>query len=332
MGNSPVLELIILLSFTYFIGSLLLSAIYEAIAGAFRLSPRGLKFALENLLFGNDWKPFVKNQLAKSPHIQSLMKSAGRYPAYIPAKSFVHAIVEQFRKAQSQPDDVTETSVKVEYKGGELSKSIGSKKLLIPYCLKEILLDFAVQVEAKHESAKQILEFEKKVEEFYDSSMDRAGGWYKRKTRGMLLLLALGLCVFLNIDSIKIATDALADKQKLNNAVDNISARMPDYQKLNSVSITDSSMVFKSDLAATGDNLKIIKLQYNQTTGYTFGYTDFWNEWKNDFWKKLIGIFVTVFALQLGSNFWFDLMNKAVNIRAAGKRPDEKRPPQDIVK
>ena len=332
MGNSPVLELIILLSFTYFIGSLLLSAIYEAIAGAFRLRPKGLKFALENLLFGNDWKPFVKNQLAKSPHIQSLMKSAGRYPAYIPAKSFVHAIVEQFRKAQSQPDDVTGTSVKVEYKGGELSKSIGSKKLLIPYCLKEILLDFAVQVEAKHEIEKQILEFEKKLEEFYDSSMDRAGGWYKRKTRGMLLLLALGLCVFLNIDSIKIATNALEDKQKLSKAVDNISARMPDYQKLNSVSITDSSMVFKSDLAVTGDNLKIIKLQYNQTTGYTFGYTDFWNEWKNDFWKKLIGILVTVFALQLGSNFWFDLMNKAVNIRAAGKRPDEKRPPQDIVK
>lgn len=37
MFNSPVLDLVILLSFTYFIGSLILSAINEAIAGAFRL-------------------------------------------------------------------------------------------------------------------------------------------------------------------------------------------------------------------------------------------------------------------------------------------------------
>lgn len=332
MGNSPLLELIILLSFTYFIGSLLLSAIYEAIAGGLRLRPKGLKFALENMLFGNDWKPFVKNQLAKSPHIQSLMKRGGRYPAYIPAKTFVHAIIEQFRKAQNQTNAQNETNA-IEYNGENLLNAINNKQLLIPYCLKEILLDFAVQIKAQYsEPTKQISEFEKRLEELYDSSMDRAGGWYKRKTRGMLLLLALALCVFLNIDTIKITTDALADKQKLSNAVDNISSKIPDIEKLNSVAITDSSMVFTRDLYAVGDNLKKIEVQYNQTTGYEFGYDDFIKEWKANFWKKLIGIFITVFALQLGSNFWFDLMNKAVNIRAAGKRPDEKRPPQDIVK
>lgn len=320
MFNSPVLDLVILLSFTYFIGSLILSAINEAIAGGLRLRPKGLKLALENMFFTSDWKVFVQKQFSKSPHIQSLMKRSGRYPAYIPAKSFVYAIVEQFRKSGQQ------------YKKGWLSHSISSDKLVIPHALKEILLDFARQVEAIYpDSEKQVEEFEKRIEEFYDSAMDRAGGWYKRKARTMLLILAVALSVALDIDTIKLINAALADKQKLSKAVDNISANIEELNKLQSIAVTDTSMVLtKETLAKTGDKIQEIKLIYEQTSGYSLGYKNFYKEWGGNFFLKLLGIMITAFALQLGSNYWFDLMNKAVNIRAAGKRPDEKRPPQDV--
>ncbi|HSU15463.1 hypothetical protein [Longimicrobium sp.] len=39
---------------------------------------------------------------------------------------------------------------------------------------------------------------------------------------------------------------------------------------------------------------------------------------------KLLGILLTAFALSLGAPFWFDTLNKIINIRSAGRAPDEK--------
>jgi hypothetical protein len=41
-----------------------------------------------------------------------------------------------------------------------------------------------------------------------------------------------------------------------------------------------------------------------------------------DAFMKLIGLSLTAFAVSLGAPFWFDLLNKLVNVRAAGKPPE----------
>ena len=85
---------------------------------------------------------------------------------------------------------------------------------------------------------------------------------------------------------------------------------------------------------------------YNNMGGYQMGYTwwdQFWNEWVGRsidpdpatkhtyedcvgvFLLKILGLLLTAFALQLGSNYWFDLLNKAVNLRATGKKPNDKK-------
>jgi len=48
------------------------------------------------------------------------------------------------------------------------------------------------------------------------------------------------------------------------------------------------------------------------------------NWYRTTFWPKLIGLLVTAFALSLGAPFWFDMLNKVVNIRNAGRAPDER--------
>jgi hypothetical protein len=40
--------------------------------------------------------------------------------------------------------------------------------------------------------------------------------------------------------------------------------------------------------------------------------------------SDLIGLLLTTFAVSLGAPFWFDLLNRFVNIRSAGKAPEEK--------
>src|SRR4051812_6873407 len=100
MFNSPILDLVILLSFTYFIGSLLLSTINEWIVnGLWELRRKNLKEAIEKLVMSDGWKTFVQDTLIKNPHIEALMKKKGEYPSNIPSSNFISAIVEQIGTA-----------------------------------------------------------------------------------------------------------------------------------------------------------------------------------------------------------------------------------------
>ena len=301
MFNSPVLDLVILLSFTYFIGSLILSAINEAIAGWLKLRQKQLKRVLENLFFEDGWKNFIRNSFIKTPTMQSLMKKKSEYPAYISSVNFVQAIICELNVYNYKPERLMQ----------ELKSNTN-----LPKHFRELLINIWAQAQG------DIASFEKRLEDFYDNAMDRATGWYKRKIRLILLLIGIVLSVALNIDTLQIVTNALADKQKLSKAVDNISANLPKLDSLRSIYVTDTSIVISRDSLAK--NINAATLVFKQTSGYGFGYVDFKEEWKNNFWKKIVGILITAFALQLGSNYWFDLMNKAVNIRSVGNKPAER--------
>jgi hypothetical protein len=57
-----------------------------------------------------------------------------------------------------------------------------------------------------------------------------------------------------------------------------------------------------------------------QLLGWRGTLTD--NTWK-DWLERLLGWFLTVLALSMGAPFWFDLLNKFMNVRYSGKSPDE---------
>jgi hypothetical protein len=205
-----------------------------------------------------------------------------------------------------------------------------------------VLTDIAARADNKLE------DFEKGLTRFYDDAMERAGGWYKKRIRRILLLLGFLLSAALNLDTIKIASDAMSNKQQLKETVDKIIAQLPTI-KMDRDSLTttvtikdanDSDSVLVSqksslDTVTTGNSAKAsiesfqtIRLMYENTSSLSLGYRDWadmwtqWFTWKT-FFIKLLGVLITAFALQLGSNYWFDLLNKAVNIRAVGRKPEE---------
>jgi hypothetical protein len=46
--------------------------------------------------------------------------------------------------------------------------------------------------------------------------------------------------------------------------------------------------------------------------------------WTKQIWlERLIGWLLTILAISLGAPFWFDILNKIINIRFAGKSPEE---------
>ena len=40
--------------------------------------------------------------------------------------------------------------------------------------------------------------------------------------------------------------------------------------------------------------------------------------------RKWLGFLITAFAISLGAPFWFDLLNKFINLRVSGAKPDDK--------
>jgi hypothetical protein len=320
MFSSPVLDLVILLSFIYFIGSLIVSSVNEAIAAARRLRPKQLQASMENLLFDNLWPQFLQTKLIVSPHIESLMSAKGLYPSYIPAQNFVLAVIGVIGDQN--------------YTAANLVNAIRTTPALPPQ-FQKILADLAAQ------AAGDLSVFEKNLATFYTNAMDRAGGVYKRKIRIVLFFLSLIVAVGANLDTIQITQSALADKAQLSQTADKIVSQMPAItQGKGAVEIQsggDSIKVSQDSTKSPSANIKQaekLRAYLQQSTGIACGYANwaaFKQKWQfgkghyGSFLLALLGVLITTFALQLSSSFWFDVMSKAVNVRAAGKKPDTKK-------
>jgi hypothetical protein len=67
----------------------------------------------------------------------------------------------------------------------------------------------------------------------------------------------------------------------------------------------------------------VVKMARQKTPRPEYAYVP--GSWRHPhwtfFWAKLLGLLLTTFALSLGAPFWFDTLNKIINIRAAGRAP-----------
>jgi hypothetical protein len=341
---SPVINLILLLAFTYFIGGLIISAINEALSGAFRQRPRHLQEGLENLFFDPTWKKYITTEFLASPFIESLLRKKEQFPAYIPAKNFAQAVIHHCKIDRKHMD------------AASVLAAVDAASCL-PQKMKDVIRGFI------DEGQVSIRQLEKSLEAFYENAMQRVSGWYTRFTRRVVFVLSFVMAASLNIDTLKIVGEGLSDKQHLEQAANNIVSQVNNINgsgnmnvvmngdtvriavNRESIPLIDSSKPYREVLAgidsAARGRIKDVQLVYQSTTGYGIGYTglaDFQKDWGympysnhwlwihwGFFWKKFIGLLLTAFALQLGSAYWFGLLNTVVSIRAAGVKPDEKK-------
>jgi hypothetical protein len=140
------------------------------------------------------------------------------------------------------------------------------------------------------------------IEIWFNNGMDRASGWYKRKTQWIQFFIGLSLVVLLNIDSVHIGRSLFAVNSPLR------------------ASLVESA---KSFVAQPGGPNKSMKDAVDAISSASLPIG--WSEVpKPDQWPTVIvGWLITAFAVSLGAPFWFDLLNKFVNIRASGKAPEE---------
>lgn len=146
--------------------------------------------------------------------------------------------------------------------------------------------------------------FQRAAEEWFDDAMERVSGWYKRRIHAILALIAAAVVLILNADTLT-AGRVLWRDDAVRTAVVR-EATQSAQGTLDDVELEEA--VQKLDLPL----------------GWDLSFGEAPTQLPNDplAWvQKLLGLLLTVAAVQLGAPFWFDLLSKIVRVRTTGAPP-----------
>jgi hypothetical protein len=179
------------------------------------------------------------------------------------------------------------------------------------------------------------------VENWFDSSMDRLSGVFKRYAQWWALLIGFILALTLNVDSIALTKHLWVEPTTRQVLVAN-SAEF-EFDKNIAAEDPDKAMQeFNKNLSGlnlpVGWSVKKIENANNCTFWPTtndqyFGIRWFGNNQclnpsapdnSTNFAVKLAGILISALATMQGAPYWFDILKKLVNVRGTGKKPEEK--------
>jgi len=291
MSLSTVLEVVIGLSFVFFVLSLVCSGINEFLAALLRLRSKTLRRGLAELLGSKA----EADKLFDHAAIKSLYRR-NRRPSYIPTEKFTLAVLDRYLDdaaigPSASPEKITQALDK------------------LPHDLRAPLKLF--WKDANHD----IAVFRTHVEGWFNDTMQRVSGWYRRQTQYMLLGLGIALAVALNVNTVTLAQRLWTDAP----------FRAAIAEQAKTVEPPPGSA--PGDL---GDAIRRIEQSYSRVERLKLPMG--WTKSARDRpWAWLHGIpgwLLTGLALAMGAPFWFDLLNKASGLRSAGTRPAPARPSQ----
>ena len=184
------------------------------------------------------------------------------------------------------------------------------------------------------ESGYQWDKFTVHLEAWFDDTMNRVSGWYKRQTQIILFLLSLLLAAVLNVDSIQIAHRLSIDKEaraKLTAlAIQSIDTYKDDprVKKTNSTdatSVADEQQAFidykrKLDSLVQQSRTEAEAADHLLALGWKHNASDQKSLTIYEGARKCLGFLITALAICLGAPFWFDLLNKLVRLRGTGAK------------
>ncbi len=204
--------------------------------------------------------------------------------------------------------------------------------------------EYATQGESALASARS------QVEQWFDNSMDRLSGWYKRRMQILSLMVGIFLAVFFNVDTLQVTTYLWRDpilRQALATQAEIFIRENPQ-----GIQSTDATQVYRLQLEFSQLNVPVgwlgtplpatssggvpqgdgtekrCTMQPSSTIdlfGFVAGgkcYPIINTPGDLTGWLiKLVGLIVTGMATAQGAPFWFDVLKNVINLRTAGARP-----------
>lgn len=183
------------------------------------------------------------------------------------------------------------------------------------------------------------------MESWFNETMTRASGWYRKQTQTWLLCIGIAIAALFNVDSIAIARILMKDKNVRTEMVQLASSRTPAYTAITDTLIrknvlhkdsafyrADTSLrVFVNDTSLigvyamlrndAGDARNVLGISRACITDSSSGHKIMRCGYTHPFQQNGLLIFagwcITALAISLGAPFWFDLLGKLVKFRTA---------------
>lgn len=324
MFNSETLEVAIGMAFLFLTMSLICTAIQEWIEGVMKWRAMDLERGLRVLL--DDEHGAFTQRLYAHPLITSLYQ--GRYdaaklwrspltpglgakhmrlharrqlPSYMPAERFVDALLDLVARGDAPAAAGTPLSAQA------LREQL--PRLDSPHLQR--VLQWALDRSGDDlDAARQHLSH------WFDGTMERASGWYKRRTQAVLFSLGLVAAVALNIDALHVMNRLLADRA-LREAVVQQASLVKDAQAgLAGVEASQRLDILQGRLQSIGMPIGW------QADGHLpqLAAHGGWRQVDPLAWVMLaLGWLVSAFAVMLGAPFWFDLLGRFMTLRSSIK-------------
>lgn len=225
MLGSPILDVAIGLIFIFLLLSIVASAMREWLESLVRSRSAQLERGLRELLSDPKGNNLVQ-ALYNHPLITSLYR--GSYnaseiptsrmslrrtglPSYIPKENFALALIDLVARGTDPTSAVQAANRAQKLDLGTVRASLSSLSSGLGPDAKTEPVQRAILV-ALDNAGGDFNQFRRNLEDWFDGTMDRVAGWYKRDTQYVLLGLGLILAVIGNIDSIGLTQYLMANK------------------------------------------------------------------------------------------------------------------------
>jgi len=291
MNGMSIIEVAIGLVFAYVLLSIFCSIINEFIAKVFSLRSENLQNGLKLLLSDPDMKGIAK-KVWEHPLIKgnTLTKKG---PSYIAAETFSRALIDIVDK---------------DSKGA--AKAAGTRDE-IKAALENT--DFPAEVK---DSIKALIDdvnsnigdLRKNLQVWFDNSMDRISGIFKRKLQKISIIVAAILAISFNVDTISISKELWKNPILRTQIADEVAVAVNACKDETNI---EECPGFKGT-EKIRKQLEIFPIGWSESA-ITY-LTD-------NFLLKLIGLFLTTLAVSLGAPFWFDVLNQLNSFRSTGNKP-----------
>lgn len=326
MLGIQVVEVALSLALVFFLAAVICSAVHEGVAGALAWRAKDLQRGLRRLLDDGTQQPpralldtagpppgaaddgqapLSVRQLLQHPQIAALATprlalprvvlrrsdgsrqlagSSGelRVPSYIPPARFSAALLDL------------------------LAPEPGNDAMAALRQAVDALPDGALRTNLRvllNQAAGDLEAFRGKLEGWFDDTMERISGRYRRRAALFMLLYGALLALSLNLDAVSITRNLWTD-DAVRGAV------LAQAQALASESDTGQTDQAVLERVASG----VAELQQLQLPVL-------WRPGEQiDVLAKLVGLAITAGAAALGGPFWFDVVNKFAGLRASGPR------------
>lgn len=413
MFNNVILDVFIGLIFIFLLYSLLATVVQELIAHRMNLRARMLQKAIRKMLedqaspTGNAWqrstfynyfaeiwenirrffRPFREHeQFVKRFYNHPSVKYLGEdksysKPAYLQPHNFSSTLIQLLRSTDYDGSTSNEAEL--------IKNAIDNNKLNInPETIAHLRDLFA-------DARQDVFHFRGRLEQWFDETMQRTAGWYKRQTQMILVIIGFIIAGIFNVDTIAIARILAKDKKIRDQLVAMAISRKDQYgQIIDSIRIktTKDTTIYRRDTAVSfNDTMGDSAVVSTKTTIYQLGdkYFDSTYEvlvsdaglvqsilglnravpdsirqkhqrelaaidqqiqstgddsekerltaekkeleknykekyvihpYQKSTGLKILGWLLTAWAVSLGAPFWFDLLNRFVQLRSSGPR------------